>query len=349
MQGLKMLQQQRENAQKDITVSQAAQRLVQEAQEIQLRHSMSPYQKRSLELREREIEANKSTAGLFDDATVDMMADQYLAGDKSIFANLGRGAQGPENIAKLRTAIARKIAATGGTGKDQAAAVANFGAQAAAAKTAAVRSANIDIAVEEARNTFPLALDASGKLPRSQFVPWNRMVQAVRERTSSPELARFVTANQAVITAYGQAMSRTGTNTVHAQEAAEKLLSTVTSPESYRAVIAQLEQEMQAAKAAPDLVRREILSRISGRHDKPASGASDFSASSNAAAVPEPSPARPPLDWSKIYRPPSLPEGSQYSPSLKMWRTPNGKAYFDAAGNSVVPPASVPSPVPVSH
>jgi hypothetical protein len=256
LQGMKVLEAQRANAEKA-----RQQQFANETERLPY-SQMTAYQKALVEAK-----GEKSTSGLFDDATVDMMADQYLAGDKSIFANLGRGAQGPENIAKLRTAIARKIAVAGGTGRDQAAAVANFGAQAQAAKTAAVRSANIDIAVEEARNTFPIALEASAAVPRTQWVPFNRMVQAVQAGTSSPQLARFVTANQAVITAYGQAMSRTGTNTVHAQESAERLLSTVTSPESYRAVIAQLEAEMQAAKSAPDAVRKEILSRISGRHD----------------------------------------------------------------------------------
>src|SRR5260221_8584959 len=60
-------------------------------------------------------------------------------------------------------------------------------------------------------------------------------------------------------------MSRTGVNTVHAKESGEQLLSTATSPESYRAVIGQMELEMEAAKSAPNRVREQILSRISGK------------------------------------------------------------------------------------
>ena len=48
-----------------------------------------------------------------DDETLTSMAEQYLAGDKSVFQNLGRGAQGAANVVALRqrvTQVARKPA-----------------------------------------------------------------------------------------------------------------------------------------------------------------------------------------------------------------------------------------------
>lgn len=205
-----------------------------------------------------------NTAGAFDTQTLSDLADQYLAGDKSVFQNLGRGAQGAENIVALRNMVQQRARERGMQPGDIAATMANFGAQSAAARTSAVREANISASIEEAKQTFPMALEASKAVPRTSFVPLNRAIQMVQAGTSSPELARFVTANQAVITAYGQAMSRTGVNTVHAQEAAQHLLSTATSPEAYATVIDQLQREMDAAKVAPEMVRKEILRRISG-------------------------------------------------------------------------------------
>lgn len=207
----------------------------------------------------------QNRSGIFSPEVLDTLADQYMTGDTSVFQNLGRGAQNSQNIEALRGRITEKLTARGQGGADQAAAIANLRAQAAAARTAAVREGNVQSSVEEARLTFPLALDASAKVSRTDFVPFNRAVQAVQRGFSSPELAQFVTATQGVITAYSQAMSRTGTNTVHAQQAAEALLSTATSPEAYAAVLAQMEKEMQAAVHAPEAVRNAILQRISGR------------------------------------------------------------------------------------
>lgn len=238
-----------------------SQRLAQEADrqakalEIQSGH---------LNIAQQNLDFNKQKfgSGIFSPDVIDKLSDQALAGDKTWATNLGRGAQGPENIAAVREAMARKMTERGISGSDQAAIMANFAAQTAAASVAAKRESTVSMAVEEAKATFPLALQRSEELPRSAFVPWNKAVQMVQAGTSSPELARFVTANQGVITAYSQAMSRTGTNSVNAQQHAESLLSTATSPEAYRAVIEQMQQEMQAAQVAPDLVRKHILDSI---------------------------------------------------------------------------------------
>lgn len=213
--------------------------------------------------------AAKRLPGMSDEA-LEKMVDSYRAGNTGILVGVGRGTQGADNLNRFWNVMAEKMKEEGATGKDLAAAKASFSAQSAAAKTAAVREANVATAVEEAKNTFPLALQRSAELPRTQFVPWNKAVQMVQAGTSSPELARFVTANQAVITAYSQAISRTGVNTVNAQHHAENLLSTATSPEAYAAVIGQMEQEMQAALTAPDAVRARVLRGISGRTENPA-------------------------------------------------------------------------------
>lgn len=212
-----------------------------------------------------QTEAKRTTGGLLDDDTINEMAEQALAGDRTIYQNLGRGAQGAENIVRLRQAVALKVKKKGGSGADQAAAVANFNAQTAAARSAAVREANVASSVEEAKSTFPLALEASTAVPRTDFVPWNRLVQKVQTGTSSPELARFYTATQGVITAYSQAMARTGVSTVDGRHAAEALLDTAQSPEAYAAVIDQMRKEMEVAEQAPNTVRQNILARISGR------------------------------------------------------------------------------------
>jgi hypothetical protein len=277
LQGMQTLQAQQAAAQKQETIDQAAARLSQEAQlhreqmaqAERLHGTLTPYQAGELDLRRQTL-----SAGLFDKDTLDVLGDQYLAGDKSVFQNLSRGAAGPQNIVALRGIITQKLAQRGLTGADQAAAIANYNAEAAAARSQAVREGNVTSSVNEALQTFPLAQEASHNLPRGTLVPWNKLVQLAQEGTSDPNLARFVTAIQGARTAYSQAMSRTGVNSVHAQQAADHLLSTVTSQESFDAVLDQMSKEMRAAQVAPEMTRRDILSRISGRPSEAPAAAS---------------------------------------------------------------------------
>lgn len=207
-------------------------------------------------------DAKRNTSGLLDDDTVHNMAEAMHQGDRSVFMNMGAGATKAENVARVWNEYSKMLKDEGKSGTEIAAARADFQAQTAAARALAVRQGNVSASVAEAQQTFPLALQRSAQVPRGQWVPINKVMQMWREGTSSPEQARFAAANQAVITAYGQAMSRTGVNTVHAQTAAEHQLSTVTSPEAYEATIHQLEQEMHAAEVAPETVRQSILNRI---------------------------------------------------------------------------------------
>jgi hypothetical protein len=211
----------------------------------------------------------KAGAGLFSPETVDTLARQALAGDKSVFQNLGRGVQGPMNIVAVRERMNQIMRDEGKSGPDIAAANANFAANVGAARVSAQRAAQVEFAVEEAKNTFPLALEASAALPRTSFVPWNKAVQMVQAGSSSPALARYVTALRGTMTAYSQAMSRTGTNSVHAQQAAEELLRKASSHEEISAVLDQMGREMEAAKIAPETVRQAILARISGKAPPP--------------------------------------------------------------------------------
>ena len=84
-----------------------------------------------------------------DDPTVKAMASQYMAGDKSIMQNLGRGAQGAANIVKLRTEIYKQADEQGLNGKDI---VNNFNEQAgnlAGQRSIGTRAANISLAAKK--------------------------------------------------------------------------------------------------------------------------------------------------------------------------------------------------------
>lgn len=193
-----------------------------------------------------------------DDQTVKDMAGQYLAGDRTVLQNLGRGAQGAENIVKLRQEISNQARAQGYDPKDI---VNNFNEQAGALsgqRAIGTRAANISLAANEANNMIPIALEASDKLPRSQYMPWNQAVQAYQKGTSSPELASFVAATNSLVNSYVRAVSPSGVPTDAMRQHAYDMLNAAQGPDAYKAVVNTMKQEMQAALQAPGQVREEL-------------------------------------------------------------------------------------------
>lgn len=192
------------------------------------------------------------------DESTKAMAAQYLAGDRTVLQNLGRGAQGAANIVKLREEITRQAHDAGLSAKDV---VTTFNEQAgnlAGQRTVGTRAANISLAANEANNMIPIAVAASEAVPRGQYVPWNRAVQAVQTGSSSPELARFVAATNSLVNAYVRAVSPSGVPTDSMREHAYSMLNSAQSHQAYVAVTKIMQDEMKAALEAPAQVRKEL-------------------------------------------------------------------------------------------
>lgn len=213
-----------------------------------------------------------------DDDTLTSMAGQYLSGDKSVFTNIGRGAQGAENIIRLRQRVKEVADAQGMKPADVAHRIAEFSGDMASQRTLGVRQTNADMAVTEAQKMSDLALAASQNVPRSNYPKVNQAIQAYRENTGDPNVMRFGAANLAFVNTYARAISPTGTPTVHDKIAAvaEGKLSTANSHTQYAAIVDQMRQEMAAAKAAPAQVKQDLRDAAAGRH-APASAASQGS------------------------------------------------------------------------
>ena len=173
----------------------------------------------------------KRAPGMGDDA-LKPMVESYRAGNTGVLTGIGRGTQGPQNLQRFWELLSKNLADEGKTGNDLAAAKANFMSQTAAAKTAAVREATVESAVNEAKGTFPLILQRSAELPRSSFVPYNKLLDLVRTNTSSPEQNRYNASIQAGITAYSPGHVANGSaSTVHSQQHAEDILNKYSGPE----------------------------------------------------------------------------------------------------------------------
>lgn len=218
--------------------------------------------------------APKGAAGgpntLFDQDTLETLAQQYRAGDKTVFQNLGRGAQGAQNVVALRREVVKQARADGQTGSDIAAQMADFTGTLSAERAAGTRIAQVDLAATEAQKLIPLALQASNDLPRNGFLPFSKAQQSIRNGTNDPRLRKFVAANNALVNVYSRAVSPTGAPTVADKDHARELLDTAYDQKSYSAVVGQMQAEIQAAKAAPRSVRSDIRAGVSAGGSRPA-------------------------------------------------------------------------------
>lgn len=217
-------------------------------------------------------QAKGAADGSLSPETLDMMTDQLLAGDPSPMQGLGYGNVGAANRAKLREALAKKAADKGISGADQAAINAEYFGIKAGERVLGGRSANIDMAVNEADQFADLALDSSTKVPRGRWVPVNKAMLAWNANSGDTATRAFGAANNSFINAYATAVGK-GTMTVDAVQHARELLSTADGPEAYKAIIAQLKKEMAAAKASPGIVRKDMRNAITGTEGKPAAPA----------------------------------------------------------------------------
>lgn len=219
-----------------------------------------------------DAQAQATASGKLTGDSLDLAAEQMLAGDTSAMQSLGYGALGSANRSALRNRVTELAKERGMTGADIAAMNAEYFGTKAGERTLGTRSANIDMAVNEASNMGSLVREASDKMPRGQWMPVNKAMQAWNEGTGMPEARTFGAAVNSFLNAYATAVGK-GTMTVDARNHAQELLSTADGPRALEAIMNQLDKEMDAAKAAPGQVRSQLRGAITGRGEEPQTAA----------------------------------------------------------------------------
>ena len=204
------------------------------------------------------------TEPTLDADTLTTMAQQYLAGDKSVMQNLGRGAQGAANIVALRQAITKEAKAAGMTGPQIAAKMADYQGLTAGMRTSANISARVENAISEAKELAPLAIEAGRQVSRSGFLPFGKAQVMFDTQTNDPALKKFATANNGLVSAYAGAMARGQKPTVSDYDHARQILSAAQSQSAYEATVNQMFAEMAAASRAPQNVREHLRGQIGG-------------------------------------------------------------------------------------
>ena len=194
------------------------------------------------------------------------MADQYLAGDKSVFQNLGRGAQGAANVVALRDEVYATAKERGMTGSEVASAMAEFAGYTAGQRAIGTRGANVSMAGEEARSMGNLVISTSRAVDRSSFPDWNAVTNSFEARTGGTEVKDFAAALNSYINVYSRAIAPSGQGpTVSDKEHARELLQTAFSHGQVESVMRILNTEIDLALAAPDTVKRKYREKFTGK------------------------------------------------------------------------------------
>lgn len=200
--------------------------------------------------------------GILNKDDYDLIADQILAGDKSVLTGLGRD---PKAVASIRSAVTRKAKERRITGGQLAAITAEFEGLKAGERTLGTKTANIGMAGNEAALFAQNALAASEKVNRSNFPDLNKILLAGQKRTGDPDVVAFGSYNNSLINAYARAVSPSGTPTVSDKDHAREILETNFSKGQYQAGVNVILKEIEAAKQSPGQTAQELRNLAIGR------------------------------------------------------------------------------------
>jgi len=206
--------------------------------------------------------ASKEEGGpKLDTKTADFIAQQVWAGDRQAAVGWARN---PQMHAQISEAIRREGERRHSSARDLAGVMAEYEGARAGQRALGTRSANVGVAINELDQFVKIGIAASDKVPRTNFVPINRLMRLGREQWS-PDQAAFEASNRSIINAFAQVAARSGNATVHNTQEAEHMLNTAQTPEQYKAVLKQLQTEAQGARRAVGQTRGEITEAVTGK------------------------------------------------------------------------------------
>lgn len=201
----------------------------------------------------------KLGAAMLSGDAIEMTARRDLAGDPSGLNNIGRGAQGSQNIAAVRSREAQILKEEMGLNDQEAGQfLANKRQQYAAtgaglsseARTAGTREANLNMILATTESAIPAALEASKQVARTGWVPINQIIQRGEVIASDPNLKAFGMANLQLAEGWARAMNPTGVMRESDRDKALSFLNTADSPETYERAVNQLRTQITRERDA---------------------------------------------------------------------------------------------------
>lgn len=215
------------------------------------------------------VDATNATGSSLTPEAIDFNAKRLLNGEKprDVLANFGRGTQGAADLRAVQNKYVELAVQAGVAPEDMAGKVQELAAEGRTRLELGAREGKIAPRVQEAQDFAKLALKASDEVPRGNWTDATKAIQYVDAHLSEPKLAAFNAANISLINAYAAAIGG-GTVHVHDQEVGQKMLSTPTGHEGYKAAVDQIIRETQTALSAPGKVMDSLRAKDKAAHDK---------------------------------------------------------------------------------
>lgn len=127
-----------------------------------------------------------------------------------------------------------------------------FGGEKKETQTAAAQAGKITYAENEIKLIAPLIREASAKVPRGNFVPWNKLAQFTDAQLSDPALKELKSYMTTLSNAYDMLAARGGTD-MDKRKHNRELFDTADSPEALEAALRAVENEASiSGKAAQE-------------------------------------------------------------------------------------------------
>lgn len=130
--------------------------------------------------------------------------------------------------------------------------------------TLGTSTANNTLYGNAAAKTIDTAIQASREVPRTNWVPVNKLLQLNEAAISDPKLAAFRTALMTTVNDYAKATTPTGTPTDSQRNHAYEVLNTAVGPEGVEAVLRMMHREIANTHSAIDLTKTQLQSGKGG-------------------------------------------------------------------------------------
>jgi hypothetical protein len=214
------------------------------------------------------LDANGNAAngtGLLDEATIANAAARYNT-DGTLPPNLGRGQQGPREIASILKEAAAQAAARGDTPEAQRVAQLSNKANAAALNKLQTQQTMVGAFEKNFTKNADMAEQLSGAVDRTGIPLVNKWVNAgKRAVTGDPDLSAFDASVKATVNEYAKIVSGATGGAGAAQGEISKiegLLNAAQTPDQVKAVLGLMRKETQNRMAAFDDEKAQLTSSM---------------------------------------------------------------------------------------
>lgn len=238
------------------TVNSSVDKLLQEAK--QHKDSLAFDQQKENDLKDYRaamVASKTNPAGQMSSENLNFMADQYLAGDKSVVNGLGYGNTGAMNRVALREAIRQRAVAANMSPADIAEALADYQGTIAEKKTIGTRTGAVKVGAEAVNGAADMALNASAKFDRTLYPDMNKVREAVATGTGDNNVVDFNTTNNTLINEFAAAQNPRGVPRIDDKNHTRDMLDVAYNQGQYATAVNRMKLEIANIKNATNTVR----------------------------------------------------------------------------------------------